>query len=244
MRGEIIKRERDLIDLFEKLMKERNFIVHKEPIIDGFMRPDFIFEKDRKKFAIEIKSVSRIKPRSIYQIISYLLKDRTFDGGYLAIPTYTKISPFVEKKLKESGIGLIRFNDDKFEFILEPKDKSVILNLVISDKSKKILIKHKISKKEENELIASIAEKIAEVFEKSLDKRDIENFPKNIIIFVIIASLIGSSLWSTIQFFINNSNNKILSLIIPLFIFFIFTLILIIYYFYIKDKPLRESANG
>jgi len=243
MRDEIIRRESELLDLFEKLMKERNFIVHREPLISGSMRPDFIFEKNKKKFAVEIKNITRVKPHSVYQIISYLLRGKIFDGGYLAVPEYTKISPFVEKKLKENGIGLIRFDKKNIRFIKEPKDKSLILHNLVSDKTEKILTKYGMPKRDEERLAEEFFKKSAEIFEKSLDKKEVNDFPKNIIIFIIIASLIGSSLWSMIQFFINNSNNKILSLIIPLSIFFIFTSVLIIYYFYIKDKSLEESEK-
>ncbi len=238
-----IRTEVELLGLFEELMKKRNFIVHREPLISGSMRPDFILEKDNKKFVVEIKNVTRIKPRSVYQIISYLLKDKTFEGGYLAVPFYTKISPFVEKELKKKGIGLIRFEKDKLQFIEEPKEKSFLLNSIISDSSKKIFDKRKIPKSEWQRLVEDIAQKVAENFDKSLEKKEIKNFPKNILIFVIIASLIGSSLWSMIQFFIDSSNNKIISLLVSVAIFIILILILIIYYFYERKKYAEGSED-
>jgi len=222
-----------------ELLKSRNYSVHVEPLIAGKYRPDLVFEKDNKKYVVEIKTLATIQLQTVYQILQYIIRG-DFDGGYLAILEGTKIPHQVKEELIKNGIGIIQLGREKLEldFVKKADDRSKIIHDLVPKDTKKIF--DKLSTEEGDKLVEGIYKKIVDIFDKSQEKREIEDFPMQVFIFIIVAAIIGSSLWFIIENIIGNYLLGEYQLLVA-FIIFIISLLILVGYFIIKKRKYKNS---
>ena len=174
----IITQQKDEINNLSSIFKEKGYKVLSEQKI-GAQEYDIVLEKDDKKFIYEIEKGERI---NFYRALEQLKKKKpqNFNGMFLIISDDVKIPKRIKRLYKKYGIGILSYDDE---------DKEVEMELNSEDKNFQNFLRTDIK----DELIA----------EKSIAKS--KNFRDDLIVNVIFAGILTSSMWLLIEAFLHIS---------------------------------------
>ncbi|MGQ4874687.1 MAG: hypothetical protein ACP6IY_11515 [Promethearchaeia archaeon] len=174
----IITQQKDEIEDLSSIFKEKGYKVLSEQKI-GAQQYDMILEKDDKKFVYEIEQGERI---NFYRALEQLKKKKpqNFNGMFLVVSDDVKIPRRIKRLYKKYGIGILSYDDE---------DKEVEMELNSEDKNFQDFLQTDIK----DELIA----------EKSIAKS--KNFRDDLIVNVIFAGILTSSMWLLIEAFLQIS---------------------------------------
>ena len=167
---------------------------------------------------------------SSHNVLSHVI-EKDLNGGYIALSGAVDPNPIYEEQIKEKGIGVIKFGKEYDQLaILHPPDNptNLIYKNLIPESTKNTIDEAP----NREELIKAYGKTFIEIQKKE----KIKEFPTEIIIYVIIAGILGSSLWTIIEYGLGiiSLNSNQLFIIISVSILLIS--FLIIYYYKVKKK--------
>jgi len=120
------------------------------------------------------------------------------ERGYIGVTGNIEIPQEVKDVAAAKGIGVLSMYEhaDHPLAIIGAKERADVIYNNFVPQSIKEEIEQSPNKEEEKM-------DIVESFESTLEKRKVKDFPEEVIIFVVFAGILGSSLWYIIMFFLN-----------------------------------------
>ncbi len=159
---------------------------------------DLAFEKDNKKYAVEIKSTISLNYSGLFERLLISAKKVGFDGAYLLLARPIKIPYLIKERILKNGIGIMVYDGHTFKTLNEPNEKDYLKDSRIYFEDAVSETREKIWRKKEPTIDDKLEPSKVESIENKIRIEETQKYLIDIIIFVIFAGLFSAALWDTI----------------------------------------------
>ncbi len=190
--------------------------------------PHWILKDENKEYIVHVADSYKNISGSYDTVVDKVIKE-DWDGGYIAVSSAVRVPIEVIEEAETKGVGIMRFGENiggtKIERLPDSRTGLIYKNLPES-------IKDIVPYIPENK---NIIEEVGKVVRETQAKMKVQEFPSEVIVFIIMGGILSASLWGIIEHYLL-FYLPIVKINIYWGVLLIVGLILFIYYIFINKK--------